>query len=141
MLELRASDILVDGQGVLITVRGTRSREVPVLMQWEKHLVTLTQTRPGDTWALGTPRRKLNPNWMDVFLTKTQAEGSLRASAARLRNTWLVHHLTAGTPLGPLAHAAGLSTFRTIEKLLPFVPEPTRDELRATMRHHKRSLR
>lgn len=140
MLALRVEDILVDNQGVLITVHGTRTREVPVLARWEKHLVTLTQTLPGDLWVLGTPRRKPNPNWMDAFLAKTQAEGSLRASPARLRNTWLVHHLTTGTPLGPLAHAAGLSTFRTIEKLLPFVPEPTRDDVRATMRHHKRSI-
>ena len=44
-------------------------------------------------------------------------------NVGRMRNTWLLHHMATGTPLGPLAAAAGLQTFRTIEKLFPYLAD------------------
>lgn len=52
---------------------------------------------------------------------------------------WLLHHMTMGTPIGPLVCAAGLQTFRTIEKLLPLLPEPSQDEVRRSMRRALRA--
>lgn len=42
----------------------------------------------------------------------------------RLRNTWLAHHLVAGTPLQALLPAAGLSGLAHLQDLLPYLPEP-----------------
>jgi hypothetical protein len=40
----------------------------------------------------------------------------------RLRNTWLIQHLAAGTPLNVLLPAAGLTTAAHLMDLLPHVP-------------------
>src|SRR5260370_12198355 len=43
-------------------------------------------------------------------------------SAARLRSTWLVHHLTVGTRLPELMRAAGLTGVTVLSDLLADVP-------------------
>jgi len=61
-------------------------------------------------------------------------QGRLRLVTGRLRSTWLVAHLEAGTQFPVLLEAAGLKSFGTLNDLLPFVrPLPTaraRQELR-----------
>jgi hypothetical protein len=47
--------------------------------------------------------------------------GHPKLSAPRLRSTWLVHHLTAGTRLPELARAAGLVGVTVLSDLLPDV--------------------
>lgn len=138
ILGLRVRDITADPQGVLTTVRG--EREVPVLWQWEQELIDLLAERDADQWAVGPQRSTTAKNWLHSFINRTQPEVGAVPTVGRMRNTWLLHHMATGTPLGPLAAAAGLQTFRTIEKLFPYLPPPTRDEVRAAMRRHLRSV-
>lgn len=141
ILALRAQDIVSDDLGVLIQVdRPGSTRDVPVLWQWEDALVDLLAVRDPGEWAVGTQRTGTSSNSLNAFLSKTQPEAGKRPRMTRLRNTWLVHHLSTGTPLGPLSVAAGLETFRTIEKLLPFLPEPSRAQVRTSMRRPLRSV-
>lgn len=140
ILRLRVRDITVDDLGVLLLAGSEGAvRDVPVLGSWEQVLVDLGAVREPDEWVVGVQRLG-GKNWLSDFFARTQPEGGLRPSPLRMRNTWLVHHMSSGTPLGPLAAAAGLETFRTIEKLLPFVPEPTQDEVRRAMRRALRSV-
>ena len=138
ILGLRVRDITADDHGVLIAVRG--ERDVPVLWQWEQELIDLIAEREGQQWAVGPQRSTTTKNWLHSFISRTQPEVGVTPTVGRMRNTWLLHHMATGTPLGPLAAAAGLQTFRTIEKLFPYLPPPTRDEVRAAMRRHLRSL-
>jgi hypothetical protein len=48
--------------------------------------------------------------------------GNPRMSASRLRSTWLLTHLTAGTRLPELVRAAGLQGVTVVSDLLPLVP-------------------
>ena len=140
IIALHARDILTDDLGVLIRVPGNRARDVPALAVWEQGIVDLQAARAGDDWLLGARRTSGGKNWLNNTIAASSPEGTLRPVPARMRNTWLLHHMTAGTPLGPLAAAAGLETFRTIEKLLRFVPEPTVDEVRRSMRRSLRAV-
>lgn len=141
ILSLKASRVTIDHLGVLLHVRRPGSeRDVPVLASWEQAIVDAVVVRTPDDWLVGVERRGHNSNWVNGFLAKTQPEAGQRPNVPRMRNTWLIHHMTVGTPLGPLACAAGLTTFRTIEKLLPFVPEPTQDEVRRSMRRALRAF-
>jgi integrase len=136
ILTVRADDITIDRLGVLVRVRG---REVPVLATWEQAFVDAAAARDDLDWLVGIERGD-SRNWVNHYIGKSHPEGTLRPKVARLRNTWIVHHLNTGTPLGPLACAAGLETFRTIEKLLPYVIEPSRDEVRRAMRRALRAV-
>lgn len=134
ILSLTAGQVVVDHLGVLIRVqRPGAERDVPMLAAWEQPIVDAVSMRDPDGWLVGT-RRGANSNWINHFLAKTQPEAGRRPNVSRLRNTWIVHHLNTGTPLGPLSVAAGLETFRTIEKLLPFVHAPSQDDVRRSMR-------
>lgn len=141
ILSLRTSQIVVDPLGVLVQVdRPSSRRDVPVLAAWEQPLIDLVAVREPDEWAVGTQRTGTNSNWLNDYLRRTQPEQRLRPEVGRLRNTWLVHHLVSGTPLGPLSVAAGLDTFRMFEKLLCFVPEPSLSEVRRSMRRPLRGV-
>lgn len=135
MMSLRVEQIDADDQGVVIHVtRPGVERDVPVLAAWEQPLINVLAARGLDDWVIGARRAGVNKNWMTQFLSRALPERGVTVEIARLRNTWLVHHITAGTPLGPLAFAAGLETFRTIEKVLRYVPQPSHDEARAHLR-------
>ena len=140
IIALRARDILIDDLGVLIRVPGSRARDVPMLAPWEQAIVDLHTARESGAWLLGARRTSGGKNWLNNTIATSSPEGTLRPVPARMRNTWLLHHMIAGTPLGPLAAAAGLETFRTIEKLLRFVPEPTVEEVRRSMRRTLRAV-
>lgn len=136
ILAVRATDVTVDRLGVVVQVRG---RDVPILATWEQAIVDAAAVRDADSWLVGV-QRGANSNWLNHYIAKSRPEGSLRPKVARMRNTWIVHHLNSGTPLGPLVCAAGLETFRTIEKVLPFADQPSRDEVRRAMRRALRSV-
>ena len=141
ILRLRVRDIHVDPQGVLLRVSDSKfPREVPVLWRWEQPLVDLVETREPEDLALGVARTTTNPNYLNYTISRTAPEAGLRPNSERLRNTWLLHHLASGTPLGPLSVAAGLETFRTFEKLAHLLPEPTTTDVRRAMRRPLRAV-
>jgi integrase len=139
MMALRVSDIEADDEGVLVHVHGKRDRVVPVLGHWEPALANLRETCNPAEPALGANRTTMNPNWVSNFVSKTQ--GSLKPNSQRMRNTWIVHHLTARTPFYALVVAAGLETTEMLDRLLRFVPRPTQDEVRAALRQAVRDSR
>lgn len=141
MIRLRVRDVQFDSEGVLVRVTDSKfPREVPVLWKWEQPLVDLVDTRDHDDLVLGVARTTINPNYLNYFISRTAPEAGLRPNSERLRNTWLLHHLNSGTPLGPLSVAAGLETFRTFEKLVRLLPEPTAEEVRRAMRRPLRAV-
>lgn len=132
MMTLRVGDIETDDDGVLVHVHGKRDRVVPVLGQWEHALITLRTTCLPDELALGASRSTMNANWVSNFVYKTS--GSFKPTSQQMRNTWIVHHLTARTPFYALVVAAGLETTEMLDRLLRFVPRPTQDEVRTALR-------
>ena len=117
---VKARDVAVDDAGVLVQVGPPAPRAVPVLAHWEDEIIELASTA-GDQFLVGgrsTSRNRAS----DLTSGLEVPPGHPRLSAARLRSTWLLWHLTAGTRLPELAKAAGLHGITVLSDLVPAIP-------------------
>ena len=95
-------------------------RLVPVLATYEARLeALLAQCAPGE-FLIGGSARHANAANEAVTRLNLDPRGS-KLDLARLRSTWLVHHLTVGTRLPELMEAAGLETLTVLGDLVEFV--------------------
>lgn len=121
------SDVVVSEHGVTVRAQNP-DRSVVCLAAFEDRLAAAAR-RVGKGRIIGS-RTAVNTL---VFQLGHPTDG-VRLSLGRLRSTWLLHHLTVGTPLAVLLPAAGLRTacgLTEIIRLLPAVdPELTRTLLR-----------
>jgi hypothetical protein len=117
---VRADDVLVDAV-VLIRVGDPAARLVPVLARWEATVLDLA-TRAGGEYLVGgysTSRNRASALTASLVVPP----GHPKLSCARLRSTWLLSHLIAGTRLPELASAAGLQGITVLSDLLANVPK------------------
>lgn len=78
--------------------------------------------------------RKVGRNAASEFASDISIDqGRLVFSPGRLRSTWLVAHLEAGTQLPVLLQAAGMRTFGSLGDLLDYVRPLTEGKARAQM--------
>lgn len=119
---VRGGDILASGDAV--AVRGEAPRTVPVLDEWASELALLTCLAKDPRAPLFRPNATYSKNIVTVFVDRTFAEG-LRPSTQRMRATWLVHHMSTGTPLQDLLAAAGLSSVNALVRYEQFLPPAT----------------
>ena len=121
--DVQAQHVHVDADGVLIEVVGSRARVVPVLAEWEPVLVQVASAAIRPTMFLFRPtREKTHKNLIGNFVDKT-GPGRVRANAQRMRSTWIVTQLSAGTPVKALVEAAGVDSLEALTRFLRFVPE------------------
>ena len=66
--------------------------------------------------------RPIHKNLIANFVDKT-TPGSVRANAQRMRSTWLVTHLSSGSPPKALVEAAGVDSLEALTRFLRFVPD------------------
>lgn len=125
---LRIDDIRVDHQGVVAHIVGERARDVPLLRAWESILVDRRQQLAGERWAFRENHTNFYPNLISNFVNRSRVT-VVRPQAQRMRTTWLVTHLSAGTPPAVLLAAAGVDSLGALGRYLQFV-EPV-DELEA----------
>lgn len=121
MLQVRARDLhplSTGGLGVAVT--GTRERFVPALAQWEdlhEHIAAADADEfviaPGATY-------RERATLMGIMKSSL---GDIRPTPQRMRATWLVGHLDAGTHLTALMHAAGLTSTDSLKRFLPYAAE------------------
>ena len=116
---VRADDVLVDG-AVLLRVGDPVARVVPVLARWESDILELAATADNEFLVGGysTSRNRASA----LTASFEVPPGYPKLSCARLRSTWLLWHLTAGTRLPELAVAAGLRGVTVLSDLLADVP-------------------
>lgn len=131
---VQAQHVHADEDGVLIEVTGARPRVVPVLAEWEQVLVQVASSamRP-DLFLFRPTREKTHRNLIGNFVDKT-SPGRVRANAQRMRSTWIVTHLSAGTPVTALVEAAGVDSLEALTRFLRFVPHMDATEARKTLR-------
>ena len=129
LLDARATDLAVKPeQAVTVTVRGLRPRVVhvdprhaPVLLgdagdTPDGHLLLSGRTGPVGKNGLS--------NLVDQALrTGTPDRRVPRPVPQRMRATWLVAHLAAGTRVDVLLAQAGLDSLAALDRYLPFVPQ------------------
>lgn len=129
-----ASDVVIDSEGVLVSVRGSRARLVPVLAEWEQPLIEVADAAIQSELYVFRPRREsTHKNLITNFIDKTN-QGRVRVSTQRMRATWIVTHLSAGSPVKPLIAAAGVDSLEALTRYLRFVPDSDISQWRAAFR-------
>lgn len=117
---VRADDVLVDAV-VLIRVGDPAARLVPVLARCEAAVLDLAKTADGEYLAGGYSTSRNRASALTASLVVPP--GHPKLSCARLRSTWLLSHLMAGTRLPELASAAGFQGITVLSDLLSHVPK------------------
>jgi integrase len=132
ILATRMSDVHARAGGVVVNVLGgAEPRTVPVLSSWSDLIAPVT-TRGGAEFIFRPNRTTVYPNAITNFIAATRPR--IQLTARRMRATWLVHHLDAGTPLIPLLHTSGLHTAEALDPFLQFARSWSGDELDMALR-------
>jgi hypothetical protein len=100
-IEVRSREIVV------IHVAGPNPRQVPVLARWAEEVGRLG-VLAGHHPVFRPDRMEIKRNDIARFCDRLVWRDAPRLSVNRLRATWIVEHLEAGTPLHILAAAAGV---------------------------------
>lgn len=109
MTSLVGTDVETSAQGtVIVHVQGPNPRRIPVLAAWEAEVARLADLVGGQP-AFRSARRHIARNDIGRFCERLNWQHAPSLSLHRLRVTWLVGHLDAGTPLHLIADAAGVS--------------------------------
>jgi hypothetical protein len=117
--KVSAGDVTQSSPGVFVRVGEPSARFVVALAEWEGELAELRATA-GDEFLVGgksTSTRRTG-HLTDALVVPT---GHPRLAPARLRSTWHVTHLRAGTRLPELCRAAGLQGVTVLSDLLEAV--------------------
>jgi len=135
IVEVRSCHLHVDDEGALIEVVGNRPRVVPVLALWEQPLLDYAQARPlsPQQYLFRPLRTTVDDHTIGNFVDKTRP-GHVKPTAQRMRVTWIVTHLIAGTPLKPLIDAAGVDSLEALTRYLKFIPGKDLSDVRAQFR-------
>jgi hypothetical protein len=122
VIHLRAGSVRVAGNGaVIVEIMGRRARLVVCRQPWER-LLTEHALAAGSGY-LFRPNAVRAKNAVSNFLGRTHRSPTTPpVKIARLRDTWIVEHLTVGTPLPVLVTAAGLDGLSGLDRLLPYLP-------------------
>lgn len=121
---VRALDVIVDAHGVLIDPPGDRRRTIPVLAEWEEPIAALVRAiMRKDQWLFRPQRRcEKSVNLVSNFVG-TSTSPPFQITAQRLRATWLVRHMAAGTPINLLVKVAGLESSEGLSRYVEYVPD------------------
>jgi integrase len=116
IIELRRKDVTRDEQGTTISVPGPRPRVVPVLREWEDAL-----DGPGqdDDFVFRSGRTMAYTNAISNFVARGPRHG-IRPQSQRMRTTWLIRQLDAGTPVAVLAEVAGVDSLEAFTRYMKF---------------------
>jgi len=136
--ELRVRDIIIDKVGVVLTVTGARSRHVPVLEAWAEPLAVAARSLEPCCYAFRERHRCFYPNLISNFVDRGTVLG-VRPQTQRLRATWIVHHLNAGTPVGILMRAAGLESLEALTRYVQFMNDIEPESARLWLMHPQES--
>jgi hypothetical protein len=133
--KVRATDVLKRGRFVIVSVGEPAARSVVVRAKWE-HTVLELASSAGGGFLLGGDSVSSNrtSHLTDSLVVPT---GHPRLVPARLRSTWLLEHLLAGTRLPELCRAAGLKRLNAcsdlIEHMAPLCDKEEAELLRGSV--------
>lgn len=134
LLQVRRRDILADADGVLVTVNAG-ARTVPLLARFETLLLNSIAEIEPEHWVFGSPKRvKHGISTITTFLYDTDRGNEPDPVTTRMRNTWLITHLIAGTNMRALMTAAGVTKFEHLDQLVAHVPAPHASTYRRQLR-------
>ncbi|WP_448711957.1 hypothetical protein [Microbacterium profundi] len=121
LLALRVSDVDARPDGVHVLVWEKRPRLVPVLPVWETALRDAVRDAAAGDWLFRRGRTGVRPGQVTDFLHRGHTT-ELDVRPARMRTTWMLTHLQAGTPPRELLRIAGLENLAALDRLTRFLP-------------------
>lgn len=121
LLSVRAGDVDVRGDDMHILVWSGRPRLVPVLPAWQPGLREALRERDPDQWVFRVGRTGVRSAQVTDFLHRGHTT-ELDVRPARMRTTWLLTHLQAGTPPRDLLRIAGLEHLAALDRVRGFLP-------------------
>jgi integrase len=130
---VRQQDIIEDPLGFQVAVRGTRERVVQILRAQEERIRNAVEAAQQGQYLI-RPQRTGNPQNLISNIVDRGAASELGPQSQRMRTTWLVYHLNAGTRLGVLMTAAGLESLKALGRVLPFADEVAVGDARRALR-------
>jgi hypothetical protein len=135
VMRVRGTDIMKTPEAVLVRTGSPAARIVPLIAEYEDELQELAGIAGGETLVGAGATRSAG----HFVFSLEVGSGNPKLSPSRLRTTWLVRHLSAGTRLPELTRAAGVSWLSHPDELFALVP-PLPDEMaRSMLRHPARS--
>ena len=114
LIRLVGTDVTRDDDGVTIRVIGGHAREVPVLSVWADEVTALARGA-GDGPIFLSERSMITRRQIPNFIARCPKGDALGLNVNRLRNTWIVGQLSAGTHLLALSHAAGVDPTQVVK--------------------------
>jgi hypothetical protein len=111
---LVGTEVRTDDEGVLVKVGHHRPREVPVLRRWEKQVAELA-AEAGEGPVFLPERRGITRRQVPNFVARCPRGDAPPLNMVRLRATWVVHHISAGTQLRVIARAAGVDESQIVK--------------------------
>ena len=122
IITVHIDDVRVGLRETEVRIRGARARSVVVLASWEAHLAFAANATGAANLFRGG-RSTDNPNLITDFISRSR--GRVQLQARRMRTTWLVHHLNAGTPAVILVAAAGMKSLAALDRFMPYADTPS----------------
>jgi len=133
LVRLTTDDVLIDSQGVMLSVSGRRARQVPVLAEWEQAIIDAVNDIGPGLPLFGVQRSSYNNNAVSSFVLRSSGKGP-KPLLPRLRATWICYHLRKGTPILSLRKAAGIQGLERFDRYLQYLEDPEMSEYRHTLR-------
>jgi integrase len=121
LLGVRVSNLHHVGKRTFVTVWESRPRVVPMRPEWERPLERIRDELSPNDWLFRPGRLGPASGQITDFLQRARTRLDVRP--ARMRTTWLVNHLTDGTPPNVLLRISGLKNLAALDKLTDFVPK------------------
>lgn len=123
---LQGRQVTIGDAGVSVQVEGRRARTVTCLATWEADLAAIVESVRHDDFVFrrNRPGSRAGSNYLSHFVDRTTPDGQVKLNGQRARVTWIVHHLTVGTPLPVVLGASGVRTVDAFERYLHLVPSP-----------------
>jgi hypothetical protein len=110
---------------VVVTVRGTRERSVICRRRWENellHAADWARQRHPDGYLFRPALARRGKNTVGALVARAHRDPCLVAfNQGRLRIGWMVELIQQPVPLNVLAAAAGLSSLRSLSRILRHV--------------------
>ena len=100
-------------------IRGSFPRLVPLLAEWDDWLDVILERRPVGPALWGSANRTDGKNLVSSFTQYTEGK---HPRSDRLRNTWIVAHLTNRVPIADLFYAAGVRKMEHLGRLIQHIP-------------------
>jgi integrase len=108
------TDVSTDGEGATVHVIGDHARIVPVLDAWADQVASLAKV-VGPAPVFLSERTEISRRQVPNFIAKCPKGDAPALNVSRLRNTWIIGHLSAGTQLRVLAQAAGVDASQIVK--------------------------